>query len=67
MSMAQAVALRVWQLVDMDTLETWTNKRLALLGDAAHPLLPCELEITSMRCNVASDHEKTRHKGQPRP
>lgn len=33
----------VWDLVDMDVLPTWINGRVALLGDAAHPFLPCEL------------------------
>ena len=34
--------LRLWQLLDMDKLQTWTRGRLALLGDAAHPFLPCK-------------------------
>jgi 2-polyprenyl-6-methoxyphenol hydroxylase-like FAD-dependent oxidoreductase len=32
--------LKVWQLLDMDKLPTWTNGKLALLGDAAHPFTP---------------------------
>jgi hypothetical protein len=32
--------LKVWKLMDMETLPTWVNDRLALLGDAAHPFLP---------------------------
>jgi 2-polyprenyl-6-methoxyphenol hydroxylase-like FAD-dependent oxidoreductase len=32
--------LKVWKLMDMETLPTWVNHRLALLGDAAHPFLP---------------------------
>lgn len=35
--------LKVWQLVDMDQLERWHAGRLALIGDAAHPFLPCKL------------------------
>ena len=34
--------LRVWQLFDMPTLQHWTKGRLAVIGDAAHPFLPCE-------------------------
>jgi salicylate hydroxylase len=29
-----------WALHDRDTAERWTSDRLALLGDAAHPMLP---------------------------
>lgn len=29
-----------WGLYDRKPLSTWTNGRLALLGDAAHPMLP---------------------------
>jgi len=29
-----------WALYDREPLPTWTNQRLALLGDAAHPMLP---------------------------
>jgi salicylate hydroxylase len=29
-----------WGLYDREPLQTWTNGRLALLGDAAHPMLP---------------------------
>ncbi|KAI9710720.1 MAG: hypothetical protein M1820_002553 [Bogoriella megaspora] len=32
--------LKVWTLLDMETLPTWVNGRMALLGDAAHPFLP---------------------------
>ncbi|MDX2144990.1 MAG: FAD-dependent monooxygenase [Rhodospirillaceae bacterium] len=29
-----------WALFDRDPLDTWVNGRVALLGDAAHPMLP---------------------------
>ncbi|KAI8286063.1 hypothetical protein K4K60_000757 [Colletotrichum sp. SAR11_57] len=32
--------VNVWQLLDMDPMESWTNGKLALLGDAAHPFTP---------------------------
>lgn len=32
--------VKVWQLMDMETLPTWTVGKLALLGDAAHPFTP---------------------------
>lgn len=34
--------VRTWQLYDMGDLRTWTSGRVALIGDAAHPFLPCE-------------------------
>jgi 2-polyprenyl-6-methoxyphenol hydroxylase-like FAD-dependent oxidoreductase len=37
---ADVDGLKVWKLLDMEVLPTWVNKRLALLGDAAHPFLP---------------------------
>lgn len=33
--------LKVWQLMDLDPLKTLVKGRLALIGDAAHPFLPC--------------------------
>jgi salicylate hydroxylase len=29
-----------WALLDRDPLPAWTSRRVALLGDAAHPMLP---------------------------
>ena len=37
---ADPQTLKLWPLLDMDTLPTWVEGRLALLGDAAHPFLP---------------------------
>lgn len=37
---ARPESIKVWQLLDMQKLPTWTNDKLALLGDAAHPFLP---------------------------
>jgi salicylate hydroxylase len=33
--------VKVWVLYDMQSLPTWTRQRLVLIGDAAHPFLPC--------------------------
>ncbi|KAF5872860.1 putative fad binding domain protein [Botrytis fragariae] len=33
-------ALKVWRLLDMQPLPTFTKEKLVLLGDAAHPYLP---------------------------
>jgi len=40
MSMADDKTLKVWKLLDMNPLQSWTQGRLCLLGDAAHPFLP---------------------------
>ena len=36
----EADALYRWALFDRPPLETWTRGRVALMGDAAHPMLP---------------------------
>ncbi|KAF1971864.1 FAD binding domain-containing protein [Bimuria novae-zelandiae CBS 107.79] len=40
LGMADNETLKVWDLLDMDQLPTWTDGRLALIGDAAHPFTP---------------------------
>lgn len=35
-------AVRGWRLYDMETMPHWSKGRLALIGDAAHPFLPCK-------------------------
>lgn len=37
---AEPGSVKVWQLLDMEKLETWTKGKLVLLGDAAHPFTP---------------------------
>ncbi|OQE07275.1 hypothetical protein PENVUL_c014G01135 [Penicillium vulpinum] len=37
---ADAQTLKIWPLLDMETLPTWVDHRLVLMGDAAHPFLP---------------------------
>ena len=40
--MADPASIKVWKLLDMDTLPTWVKGKLALLGESAHPMLPCK-------------------------
>ncbi|ROV99928.1 hypothetical protein VMCG_06182 [Cytospora schulzeri] len=40
MSKVDPATVKVWQLMDMEKLPTWTTGKLALLGDAAHPFTP---------------------------
>ena len=44
---ADPKTLKVWNLLDMDVIPTWSNGRLALIGDAAHPFLPHQVRILS--------------------
>ncbi|KAE8346126.1 hypothetical protein BDV24DRAFT_158923 [Aspergillus arachidicola] len=37
---ADPESLKIWPLLDMPTLDSWVQGRLAVLGDAAHPFLP---------------------------
>lgn len=38
--LAAASIWRKWPLFDRDPIQTWSTGRVALLGDAAHPMLP---------------------------
>lgn len=40
LQMTNTEELKVWTLLDMGRIPSWTKGRLALLGDAAHPFLP---------------------------
>ncbi|KAE8825950.1 hypothetical protein HRS9122_10135 [Pyrenophora teres f. teres] len=40
LSMADEETLKVWELLDMEQLPTWTEDKLVLIGDAAHPFTP---------------------------
>lgn len=46
LAMADEETLKVWELLDMEQLPTWTHEKLVLIGDAAHPFTPRKL--TSM-------------------
>jgi 2-polyprenyl-6-methoxyphenol hydroxylase-like FAD-dependent oxidoreductase len=37
---ADPATVKVWQLLDMEKLPSWTSGKLVLLGDAAHPFTP---------------------------
>lgn len=40
--LSKASDIGYWPLFDMPSLKDWVNGRVALLGDAAHPFLPCK-------------------------
>jgi 2-polyprenyl-6-methoxyphenol hydroxylase-like FAD-dependent oxidoreductase len=43
LGMAEEETLKVWELLDMEQLPTWTEGKLVLIGDAAHPFTPRKL------------------------
>ena len=44
----EADTLYQWALFDRPPLEKWTDRRVALLGDAAHPMLPFQAQGAAM-------------------
>lgn len=56
--------IKAWQLYDMDTLKTWSKGRLAVIGDAAHPFLPCQICPEYVVVNVADTKQSSR-KAEP--
>jgi 2-polyprenyl-6-methoxyphenol hydroxylase-like FAD-dependent oxidoreductase len=40
LGMADEETLKVWELLDMEQMPSWTDKKLVLIGDAAHPFTP---------------------------
>jgi len=42
LSMADEETLKAWELLDMEQMPSWTEGKLVLIGDAAHPFTPCK-------------------------
>jgi salicylate hydroxylase len=42
LGLGRAQRIGLWQLRDLDPLETWTRGRVVLIGDAAHAMLPTQ-------------------------
>jgi 2-polyprenyl-6-methoxyphenol hydroxylase-like FAD-dependent oxidoreductase len=40
LGMADEETLKVWELLDMEQMPSWTEGKLVLMGDAAHPFTP---------------------------
>lgn len=47
--MADPTSIKVWKLLDMAILPAWVKGRLALLGESAHPMLPCKFFFSKLR------------------
>jgi len=46
LGMADEETLKVWELLDMEQLPSWTEGKLVLIGDAAHPFTPRECSVS---------------------
>jgi 2-polyprenyl-6-methoxyphenol hydroxylase-like FAD-dependent oxidoreductase len=46
LAMVDEETLKVWELLDMEQLPTWTENRLVLIGDAAHPFTPRKARLS---------------------
>lgn len=56
---------RPWQLFDMDSIPHYVKDRAALIGDAAHPFLPCKLSLVyALSLCVLFDTDATLGLGQ---
>ena len=64
---ADPKTLKVWNLLDMDVIPTWSNGRLALIGDAAHPFLPHQVRILSDKDPSAPPVRPAYHDLRARP
>jgi 2-polyprenyl-6-methoxyphenol hydroxylase-like FAD-dependent oxidoreductase len=49
LSMADEETLKVWELLDMEQMPSWTEGKLVLIGDAAHPFTPRKLIVFAHR------------------
>lgn len=68
LSMADKETLKVWELLDLKQLPSWTHEKLVLIGDAAHPFTPRRFtNIHSItRSFSESNDEQIKAKVQPR-
>jgi 2-polyprenyl-6-methoxyphenol hydroxylase-like FAD-dependent oxidoreductase len=69
LSMADEETLKVWELLDMEQLPTWTDEKLVLIGDAAHPFTPrksCSFSFSaSMRIQLTEPQTKDKEQAKP--
>jgi hypothetical protein len=68
LSKADPETLKCWELLDMENLPSWTNERLGLLGDAAHPYLPrmeSLIKIPKDSCHAELEQIKVKEPRSP--
>lgn len=54
LELADPNGFRVWKLLDMDEIPTWSNNHTILLGDACHPVSPFGFSGASMAIEDAA-------------
>jgi 2-polyprenyl-6-methoxyphenol hydroxylase-like FAD-dependent oxidoreductase len=55
LSMADEETLKVWELLDMEQMPSWTDEKLVLIGDAAHPFTPRKSALSSLTIDQLTD------------
>ncbi|KAF1933856.1 FAD binding domain-containing protein [Didymella exigua CBS 183.55] len=65
LSMADEETLKVWELLDMEQMPTWTHEKLVLIGDAAHPFTPHQGQGAAQAIEDAASLAVMLQKGTP--
>ncbi|KAF2632873.1 FAD/NAD(P)-binding domain-containing protein [Macroventuria anomochaeta] len=65
LGMADEETLKVWELLDMEQLPTWTHEKLVLIGDAAHPFTPHQGQGAGQAIEDAASLAVMLQKGTP--
>ncbi|KAF9698670.1 hypothetical protein EKO04_003267 [Ascochyta lentis] len=63
--LADEETLKVWELLDMEQLPTWTHEKLVLIGDAAHPFTPHQGQGAAQAIEDAASLAVMLQKGTP--
>lgn len=67
LSMADEETLKVWELLDMEQLPSWTEGKLVLIGDAAHPFTPRKSFLSHSSRSQKLTVRKIKDKEQAKP
>lgn len=67
LSMADEETLKVWELLDMEQMPSWTEGKLVLIGDAAHPFTPRKSPCSTVLVNSRTDEYAIRPRPRCRP
>jgi 2-polyprenyl-6-methoxyphenol hydroxylase-like FAD-dependent oxidoreductase len=67
LGMADEETLKVWELLDMEQMPSWTDKKLVLIGDAAHPFTPRKSYYCVPCLKHMTDEDNSRSRSRCRP